>query len=133
MNTEHVEPEPGPAGEASPEAAEAVVVPKVDKSWGNMPERGSMLALKTLVWLYRTLGRRGCSIVLYGMGVYFTLLVPSARRASRIYLDTLWATPEGRRALGRPPGLRLVIRHVHEFAVNIFDRIVAWSGNMAEI
>lgn len=116
------------AGTAADTAA-----PKVDTSWGQIPERGSMLALNILVWLYRTLGRRGCRIVLHGIAFYFTLLAAPARRGSRIYLDTLWATPEGRAALGRKPGPGMVMHHIHEFAVNIFDRIVAWSGNMAEI
>lgn len=107
--------------------------PRPNTAWGSMPERGSMLALRILMALYRTLGRRGCRVVLHGIAFYFTLLAGPARRASRTYLDTLWATEEGRRALGRPPGLRSVLRHIHEFSVNIFDRVVAWSGNLDDI
>ena len=111
----------------------APLLAKTSGSWGRIPERGSMLALQVLVTIYRTLGRRASLIVLHGVALYFTLLAGGARRASRIYLDTLWATPQGRLALGRPPGLRSVLRHIHEFSINIFDRIVAWSGNLAEI
>jgi predicted LPLAT superfamily acyltransferase len=45
----------------------------------------------------------------------------------------MWATDEGRRALGHEPGLGDVLRHIYEFSINIFDRIVAWSGNLGEI
>lgn len=92
-----------------------------------------MLALRFIVTVYRLLGRRVCLIMVYGIAAYFALLAHGARRASRVYLETLWATPEGRRALGRPPGFRQVLHHIHEFCINVFDRLVAWSGNLDEI
>lgn len=120
-------PEGVPAsGDGSGAAAEA-------PSWGRMPERGSMAALKLLVAMYRVLGRRACLVVLHGIAVYFTLFAGGARRASRGYLDTLWATPRGREALGHAPSWRDVLHHIHEFSINIFDRIVAWSGDLGEI
>lgn len=121
-----------PGGRAEGESA-AVAAPKPNTAWGSMPERGSMLALRFMAGLYRALGRRGCGVVLHGIAFYFTILAGPARRASRLYLATLWATEEGRRALGRPPGFLSVLRHVHEFSINIFDRMVAWSGNLDEI
>jgi predicted LPLAT superfamily acyltransferase len=119
--------------EAPAEAPAEAALPRADASWGRIPERGSMLALRILVGLYRALGRRGCRVVLHAIALYFTLLAAPARRASRLYLETMWATPQGRQVLGRPPGFGLVLRHIHEFSINIFDRIVAWSGNLDEI
>ncbi|MFN2375415.1 MAG: hypothetical protein ABR538_02685 [Candidatus Binatia bacterium] len=114
-------------GDGAPSLAKAPV------AWGSIPERGSMLALRVLAFLYRTFGRRACLLVLHVIALYFTVLAGAARRASRGYLDTLWATPRGREALGHAPGLRDVLHHIHEFSINVFDRIVAWSGNLNEI
>jgi len=126
-------PATAPASADGGEEGQATVLARTKGSWGSIPERGSMFALKVLVTTYRTLGRRASLLVLRGASVYFTLFGATARRASRIYLDTLWATPEGRRALGRAPDLRSVLHHIYEFSINIFDRIVAWSGNLDDI
>lgn len=99
-------------------------------AWGSIPERGSMFALEVLQFLYRTFGRRVCLVVLHGISFYFTLFAPSARKASRSYLETLWSTPRGRDALGRPPSFLAVRKHIHEFSRNIFDRFVAWAGDL---
>jgi len=106
---------------------------KAPVSWGSIPERGSMLALRFLLAVYRTLGRRACLLMLHPISLYFTILASGARRASRGYLETLWATDKGRRALGHAPRLRDVFHHIHEFSINIFDRLVSWSGNLGEL
>lgn len=124
---------PSPAGDTDPGDAKAAALAKAPVSWGSIPERGSMLALRFLVFLYRTFGRRTCLLVLHLIALYFTALAGTARRASRGYLETLWATPRGREALGHAPGLRDVLHHIHEFSINVFDRLVAWSGNLGEI
>jgi len=92
-----------------------------------------MLALRFLLAVYRTLGRRACLLMLHPISLYFTILASGARRASRGYLETLWATDKGRRALGHAPRLRDVFHHIHEFSINIFDRLVSWSGNLGEL
>jgi predicted LPLAT superfamily acyltransferase len=109
------------------------MLPKATVSWGSIPERGSMLALKVLVTIYRTMGRRACLVVLHFIAVYFTLIGGGARRASRIYLETLWATPEGQKSLGHKPRFGDLLHHIHEFSINVFDRIVAWSGHLGEL
>jgi predicted LPLAT superfamily acyltransferase len=101
--------------------------------WGNIPEVGSLAALRFLVTLYRVFGRRACLVVLRVTALYFALLAGGARRASRQYLDVLWQTPRGRDALVHPPGFRAVLHHINEFAINIFDRLVAWSGQLGSI
>jgi predicted LPLAT superfamily acyltransferase len=122
-----------PAADERAAAEKPPVLVRTKGSWGSIPERGSMLGLRFLVAVYRTLGRRACLVMLHGIAVYFTLAARSARRASRIYLDTLWSTPQGRAALGRPPGFGATLHHIHEFSINVFDRLVAWSGNLEEI
>lgn len=126
------EPAASPDADAS-EGARPVAFARTAGAWGSIPERGSMAALRLVVAVYRLLGRRACLLMLHGIAVYYTLLAPAARRASRGYQDTLWATPEGRRALGRAPGPGATLHHIHEFSINIFDRVVAWSGKLDEI
>ena len=38
--------------------------------------------------------------------------------------------PDGAPDLARPPGERDVLRHVHEFALQIFDRMCVWAGEL---
>jgi predicted LPLAT superfamily acyltransferase len=96
-------------------------------------ERGSLTALSSIRWFYGRCGRRASVALLTPIVVYFFLTDRRARRASRDYLCTLWATPRGRIALGEPPTWRQVFRHLHEFAENILDRMIVWSGDAGRI
>ncbi len=102
-------------------------------SWAETAERGSLLALRLMRWFYRTFGRRATVALLYPVAGYFFLKDRELRVASRSYLERVWALPEGRAALGSPPGARHVFRHVLEFAINILDRMVIWSGEHDQI
>jgi predicted LPLAT superfamily acyltransferase len=84
-------------------------------------------------WFYVRCGRRACVALLTPIVAYFFVTERAARRASRDYLRTLWATPRGRAALGESPTWRHVFRHLHEFAENILDRMIAWSGDVEHI
>jgi predicted LPLAT superfamily acyltransferase len=93
-----------------------------------MAESGSLAWLFILRAFYRTFGRRASVALLRPIVVYFFLTGRTSRPASLDYLRTLWATPRGRAALGEPPGLRHVFRHLHAFAENLLDRMIMWSG-----
>src|SRR5262249_45310034 len=93
-----------------------------------MAERGSLRALYMLRWFYRTFGRRASVALLTPIVLYFFLTGRAARSASRDYLETLWAIPEGRAALGARPTLWTTFRHLHAFAENLLDRMILWSG-----
>ncbi|HYB99544.1 MAG TPA: hypothetical protein VEC57_10485 [Candidatus Limnocylindrales bacterium] len=118
---------------AAGDAVEPAPAPVKGGGWGRIPERGSLAWLRIMNAIYRGLGRRACLWVLYPVAFYFTLFAGTARRASRGYLATLWQTPQGRAALGREPGLAMTFRHIHEFSINIFDRMVAWGGGLGQI
>jgi predicted LPLAT superfamily acyltransferase len=45
----------------------------------------------------------------------------------------VWATPDGRRALRRRPGWRAGVRHLHAFAVALYDRMLVWGGELESI
>lgn len=82
--------------------------------WMQQAERSHALALRFMVWLSLTFGRRLGRVVLHGITVYFLLFAPTARRASRAYLE---------RALGRHAGWTDGYRHVLAFATSIHDRV----------
>jgi predicted LPLAT superfamily acyltransferase len=91
-------------------------------------ERGSVGAIRVGAWLHRRFGRRPMLLALWAASFYFFLSNADTRRASRQYLERLWASPEGRAALGRPPGPLMVLRHIHSFAISLYDRMVVWGG-----
>ncbi|HYB12861.1 MAG TPA: lipid A biosynthesis acyltransferase [Myxococcota bacterium] len=97
--------------------------------WATTAERGSMLALRSMQFCYRILGRRLSIALLVPIASYFFLTSGRSRRASRDYLETLWATPEGRTALGQRPRWWHVLRHHFEFSINLLDRMVIWQGD----
>jgi len=98
--------------------------------WSGVAERGSMAALRFAAWVNRNLGRQPMRLLLWGASLYFFLFAPIVRRASRAYLERIWAAPEGRLALGRAPDWRSVIQHIFRFALNIHDRMIIWGGEL---
>lgn len=104
------------------------------QQWTAFAERGSRLGIRVMAGIYRVLGRKVCRWMLAPVAAYFAATDRATRRASRDYLATVARLPEGRAALGgEPPGFREVVRHLHEFAVNLFDRMVAWGGGLGAI
>jgi predicted LPLAT superfamily acyltransferase len=69
-------------------------------------------------------------LLLWGASLYFFLFAPTVRRASRRYLERIWACPEGRNALRRPPGAIDVMKHIFAFATNVYDRMIVWGGEL---
>jgi predicted LPLAT superfamily acyltransferase len=82
--------------------------------WLAVRERGSILLLRSMVFVSLRVGRTLSRGLLYGIAVYFFLFAPSARRHSRRYL---------RLALGRSPSAKDRFRHILYFATCIHDRV----------
>jgi predicted LPLAT superfamily acyltransferase len=87
--------------------------------WLAQSERSNVLAIRSLVWIASTLGRRVAQWMLYPICAYFLLFSPRARRASRNYLQ---------RVLDRPPTWRDVFQHYFTFAAVNLDRIFLLRG-----
>ena len=92
-------------------------------AWQQLAEVGSLGALRAMGALYRTFGRRFSVLVLYPVAAYYFVRHRYIRDASREYL----------RALDQPAGAGDVFRHIFEFAVQIFDRMVLWGGGLAQL
>jgi predicted LPLAT superfamily acyltransferase len=101
------------------------------RRWG-VAERGSLAGLRLMARIYELLGRRVVRVLLYPIAAYF-FVRDRSRKASRRYLARVWAHPEGRKHLAGPPGFFAPFWHYHEFAVQIFDRMVLWGGGLAQL
>jgi len=98
-------------------------------AWASMAERGSIRALALLRGWYRLFGRRLSVALLVPIVTYFYLTGRREKSASLDFLQTLYATPEGRAKLGGPPRGRQVFRHLFSFAENLLDRMILWGGD----
>jgi predicted LPLAT superfamily acyltransferase len=98
--------------------------------WLFAAERGSVLGMRFVVWCYRFFGRRLCECIVLPVVLYFLLTDRAGRKASRQYLNRLYASPGGREALGHRPTLWDCFLHYWEFALNILDRVGFWLGRI---
>ncbi len=105
------------------------VIPARRSAWTAIAERGSLRALRLMRWIYGQFGRRAVMALLTPIVAYFFVTGGEARRASIDYLRTLWATPRGRASLIERPTWRHAFRHLYEFAENIVDSMIVWSGD----
>ena len=99
------------------------------RAWQQLAEVGSLGAIRAMALWYRVVGRRASAALLAPVAAYFTFRHGRVRDASRSYLEALARAPGGSEALGRTPGWRDVYRHVLEFAVQLFDRMVSWGDS----
>jgi predicted LPLAT superfamily acyltransferase len=88
-------------------------------AWAERPERSNTLAIRFIVWIALTLGRRTARLFLYPICIYFLLFASEARRASRQYLG---------KVLGREARISDGFRHIHTFASTILDRVFLLNG-----
>lgn len=82
-------------------------------AWMQHEERGSFFLLQLMSRISLLFGRRLSRIVVYGIALYFLLAAPTARKASRSYLE---------RALQRRVTWGDLYRHILAFASTIHDR-----------
>lgn len=92
---------------------------KTAPEWVSRKERSNTLAIRFIVWVALTLGRRAARLFLYPICLYFLLFAGDARLASRKYL---------RKALGRKTHYSDGFRHIHTFASTILDRVFLLNG-----
>lgn len=96
------------------------------RHWADMRERGNLLGMRILLWVYKHLGRLPFLVVLHPVILYFCLFDSGARKASRQYLLQL-AAYEGKPAKWR---WQESYRHLYNFAVSMLDKIACWTGDI---
>ena len=95
--------------------------------WDAVAESGSMAALRVAGFIHRLFGRRVAWLLLRPVAAYYYLTEPSSTRTTLDYLQTLrrWS---GGRSPAHEPTRRDSYRHILSFAINVYDRMVAWGG-----
>ncbi len=98
-----------------------------DLHWANTREVGAAWGIRTLVLIYRVLGRSVLFIAIYPVVTYFFLTNRVARAASREYLSTLHAfAPD----VAVQSTSATTFRHFVSFARSIGYRLAAWTGQI---
>lgn len=92
--------------------------------WSRLREAGTYSGLKFLLLVHRLFGRKGFSLVLYGVALYFALFRPVARQASREFLTTHYKMHPS--AWTRPPNLLHVVKHFYAFGQSVLDKLLGW-------
>lgn len=82
--------------------------------WQQQAERSNTFTLKLITWIAMHTGRGFTRILLYPIVLYYLITAPSARAASRLYLQ---------RVFKRPATFGQVARHIYTFAATILDRV----------
>jgi predicted LPLAT superfamily acyltransferase len=94
--------------------------------WSKVEERGAVLGMKFLFAVYKFFGRGVFRAMLTPVMAYYFLTSPTARRASREYLDRVQATREKRD--GKPAKRLSGFRHFLQFGESIVEKTAQWAG-----
>ena len=92
--------------------------------WRGRRERGSVAAIRLIIWLALHAGRGCCRTLLVPICAYFFVTAPLARRASRQFLG---------QALDRASSWRDTFNHLFVFSTTLLDRIYLLHGRQREL
>ncbi|MGI2259708.1 glycosyltransferase family 2 protein [Shewanella sp. GXUN23E] len=95
--------------------------------WSGTKERGTILGIKSLLWIYRLLGRRAFSLMLRPVIGYYHLTGKQARAASEDFLYRLRQYASAR-DIQLPANLSSY-RHQLSFGETMLDKLAAWQGD----
>lgn len=97
---------------------------KQETRWHRVEEVGSVLGIRVLLLIYRLLGRKGVSFLLYPVCLYYTYTGKTAREASLDYQKKLRDFTQGR---AKPFS---VLEHIYSFAESAVDKFAVWFGDI---
>ncbi len=97
--------------------------------WSIIQERGTVWGIRSMLGIYKILGRKISSLFLYPVMAYFFLTSRSARQASKEYLNRLYSiAPEC--FDGQRPGIKLSFLHFLSFGQALLDKVSSWMGHI---
>ena len=108
---------------------ESDIESNIEPHWSAIKERGSMLGIETLVFIYKIFGKIFFSICLTPVMVYFYLTGTRARQATAHYLDN-YHTFHGQ---SKKQGVARFIegfKVFFSFGLSIVDKFDAWLGKV---
>ncbi|MGB1199945.1 MAG: acyltransferase [Cognaticolwellia aestuarii] len=96
--------------------------------WSKIEERGSVLGMKCLFFIYRLLGRYVLWVFLFPVVLYFYLTGTKARKASKVFLTKVLQLNSGNKNVTATSWQGL--KHFCQFADSAFDKLDAWLGKI---
>ena len=103
--------------------SERAIAPRSASSWLSMPERGSVLGLRFMVWAIGIGGRSFARAILWLVTAYFFTFSGKARAASQAFLQRL----------GHPHRMRDVFGHLLYFSQVVLDRVLLVQGKNSNL
>lgn len=100
--------------------------------WSQLNERGSLLALTLVLWLYRCGGRWLCQAILPLIIGWYWLFARRARAHSLAYLHRLHHSDPAQSPFSRAPTAVDSYRHFLSFGESLLDKMEAWLGRIDE-
>ncbi|MCW8344836.1 glycosyltransferase family 2 protein [Vibrio sp. ZSDZ65] len=97
--------------------------------WSTQKERGTVLGINILLWIYKLLGRRAFNLILPLVTGYYHLTNHRARHASEQYLQQLTSYADSR-GLTLPNNLTSQ-QHLLSFGHTMLDKLAAWKGDFS--
>lgn len=104
--------------------------PIQDDHWSSHAERGTILGIQFLLWIYSTFGRGVFSVLLKPVMAYYYLRGGSVKQASDDFIQQV-------NAYARVKGITLPekltpYRHLVSFGETMLDKLAAWRGDFSE-
>ncbi|WP_375322057.1 glycosyltransferase [Aliivibrio logei] len=101
-----------------------------DDHWSSHAERGTIIGMQLLLWVYSTFGRRVFSLLLKPVMAYYYLRGGSVKQASDDFIQQV-------NAYARVKGIALPdkltpYRHLVSFGETMLDKLAAWRGDFSE-
>lgn len=98
--------------------------------WANIKEFGNVLGIRFLFGLYKLFGRGIFLLALLPTTLYFLIVRPLARNASREYLDRVYTVHPS--SFDSKPGLLSCFHHMLSFSQAALDKLIAWCETVGE-
>ncbi|WP_445114972.1 LpxL/LpxP family acyltransferase [Acinetobacter sp. WZC-1] len=102
------------------------------EQWSELKEKGGMLPLMLMLWLYRLGGRFLCRLILYFVILWYWLFAQTVRRASLGYLRQLHRFAGQQSPFQHRPVSTNSYTHLLQFGECILDKIEGWLGRIPE-
>ncbi|MFA0438696.1 glycosyltransferase [Vibrio sp. 10N.222.51.C12] len=97
--------------------------------WSAQKERGTVLGIKTLLFVYQILGRKAFNLILSVVIRYYHLTNRRARDASEQYLQQLGTFAQNHNLT--LPGKLDSYQHLLSFGHTMLDKLAAWKGDFS--
>src|SRR5262249_31825539 len=96
----------------------------ISRHWAQIAETTFVPGMRLIFWLHRKAGRWSARVILYPVVLWYALMSPSARAASRDYLRRIASTDRNARLHTGSLG---VLRHFRSFAECMLDKMLLWG------